>query len=103
MEEEFPLDIELTGIIKHISLGIVVTWIDSDCPQCDEDEKIQSSLEEDKNIGQKIVLQDGIIEWMDQTLEKPVGFKFSFFNDDDGPLLIFGSEGDRALFVLKWM
>ena len=49
-----------------------------------------------------LVLQDGIKEWLSENLENPVYFSFSF-EEKIGPTLIFGSEADRASFVLKWM
>lgn len=107
MTEEFPLDIEGTGVIKHMTFNMVVTW---DSPETQEkcDDKFVELLKIDseKSKGPIIVLKDGIVEWCQQTLENSVYGRCKSLESGDsvgGPELIFGSEADRACFVLKWL
>ncbi len=113
-EEEFPLDISGTEVMKHMIFNMILEWESKE----DNDgapilDIVVGSPEEHKLAmpeGPKIVLQDGIVEWCQKTLENKVYGRCTGFLDDQaddalghGPQLIFGSEGDRSLFILKWL
>ncbi len=98
---DFILNVKGTGIIKHMTYSLVVTWIED----IKDDEFFSKFEEHDPEKGNEstIVLKDGVIEWCQANLENSVRGRPIAPNSSDGPQLIFGSEADRACFVLKWM
>lgn len=108
MTEEFVLSIEGSGIIKHIAFNMIITW---ETKEDEEGDKTISSIFEKynskKNNRPIIILKDGIVNWMQENLENTVYSRCTSLGRVDGggggPELLFGSEGDRSLFVLKWL
>ena len=107
MIEEFILNIEGTGLVKHLTFNMLLEWEskeDNDGKPTLEIERAFQPVEEAKPP--RVVLQDGIVEWCQQTLEHDTYFRCLSLEAGEptgGPELIFGSEADRACFVLKWL
>lgn len=112
-EEEFSLDISGTGVMKHMTFNMILEWESKEgtdgAPILETGTRIVTGSPEHKLAmpeGPKIVLKDGIVEWCQKTLENNVYGRCTGFSDEvgnHGPELIFGSEADRACFVLKWL
>ncbi len=122
MTEEFVLAIERTGVVKHITFSMVLTWETKEgvisSTKEETKEGVISSTKEGaisstfetydpkKDNRPTIILKDGIVEWMQENLENAVYGRcasFEKFGGFGGPELLFGSEADRSLFVLKWL
>ena len=112
MTEEFVLDIEGTGVVKHMTYNIVITWESDETQEKIEDVITAIKLKktelkfDDEYKGPIIVLKNGIKEWMEATLENTVYGRCKSLEAGDtigGPELIFGSEADRASFILRWL
>lgn len=103
-EELFVLNVKGTGIIKHMTYSMVLTWQDDeDNPKNDEFYSKFEAHDSEKGNESTIVLKDGITEWCYDNLENSIRGRPIGPNPLDGPQLLFGSEADRACFVLKWM
>ena len=106
MTEEFVLDIEGTGVIKHMTFNMVITWESTETEEKIDDQFVEALEYDSKPGGPVIVLQDGIKEWLEANMKHPVYGRCKSLEADEtigGPELLFGSEGDRAYFVLRWL
>lgn len=102
-DEEFPLRIEHTGVIKHITINLILDWEEKgegEKLSMDVGEKYDPDADDNRS---KIVLKDGVVEWMIANLEKNVYIRGLDHPGPSRPELVFGTESDRASFVLKWL
>lgn len=106
-DEEFVLPIERTGLIKSINISMKLEWTTTN----DDDNVIKwgdtelETFDPKKDNSPKVVLQDGIVEWMVANLKMDVYARAMQLSDKDGkgPELIFGCENDRASFIMRWL
>ena len=126
MTKEFVLDIEGTGVLKHMTFNMTITWKNEETEESEDvrnrlvigkiDDEFITAIKEkeaelkpdDEYKGPVIILNDGIKEWCEATLEFPVYGRCKAWEDEvhdgpGGPELVFSSEGDRAAFILKWL
>ena len=130
MTEEFILDIEGTGVIKHMTFNMLITWESKETQEKIDDKKVpkfsgwtvddkevdinkisdeekKTKLEFDSEpSGPVIVLQDGVKDWCEATLQHSVWGRcksLSSGEETGPPELIFGSEADKASFILRWL